>query len=135
MVADFASIPRLRLGLRGPSLFISTYEELERFCERASSSPVLAVDTEFLRERTYRPRLCLIQLATSADDIAAACNSLPPASALALPQGPQALAKALELARALPAVSEARPVLMSGSLYLLSEFFALHSQGLTQGST
>ena len=71
MVADFASIPRLRLGLRGPSLFISTYEELERFCERASSSPVLAVDTEFLRERTYRPRLCLIQLATSADDIAA----------------------------------------------------------------
>ena len=71
MVADFASIPRLRPGLRGPSLFISTYEELERFCERASSSPVLAVDTEFLRERTYRPRLCLIQLATSADDIAA----------------------------------------------------------------
>ena len=52
-------------------MFISTSEELRRFCERAASSSVLAVDTEFLRERTYRPRLCLIQLATSADDIAA----------------------------------------------------------------
>lgn len=71
--------------------------------------------------------------AAAADDIAAACNSLPPASALALPLGPQAIAQALELARALPAVSEARPVLMTGSLYLLSEFFTLHSQGLTQG--
>lgn len=58
-------------GLRGHVLFISTSEELRRFCERAASSSVLAVDTEFLRERTYRPRLCLIQLATSADDIAA----------------------------------------------------------------
>lgn len=72
MVADFASLPSLpRPRLRGHALFISTSEELERFCERASSCPVLAVDTEFLRERTYRPKLCLIQLATSADDIAA----------------------------------------------------------------
>lgn len=52
-------------------MFISTSEELERFCERASTSPVLAVDTEFLRERTYRPRLCLIQLATAEGEIAA----------------------------------------------------------------
>lgn len=52
-------------------MFISTPEELRAFCDRASSSKVLAVDTEFLRERTYHPRLCLIQLATSADDIAA----------------------------------------------------------------
>ncbi|WP_154027535.1 ribonuclease D [Olsenella uli] len=52
-------------------MFISTPEELRAFCDRASSSKVLAVDTEFLRERTYHPRLCLIQLATSPDDIAA----------------------------------------------------------------
>lgn len=52
-------------------MFISTSEELARFCERAQRSSVLAVDTEFLRERTYHPRLCLIQLAISADDIAA----------------------------------------------------------------
>ncbi len=59
------------MGLRGHVLFISTYDELVSFCERAASSKVLAVDTEFLRERTYRPKLCLIQLATSADDIVA----------------------------------------------------------------
>ncbi|WP_374281830.1 folylpolyglutamate synthase/dihydrofolate synthase family protein [Desulfovibrio sp.] len=70
--------------------------------------------------------------AAEANDIAEACNSLPPATAQALPPGPQALAQALELARALPEASEARPVLMSGSLYLLSEFFALHPQGLVQ---
>ena len=52
-------------------MFVSTPEDLAAFCERASSSPVLAVDTEFLRERTYHPRLCLIQLSTSADDIVA----------------------------------------------------------------
>ena len=73
--------------------------------------------------------------AAAADEIAAACNSLPSASAQALPQGPQALAQALELARALPTVSEARPVLMSGSLYLLSEFFMLYPQGLAHGLT
>ena len=71
--------------------------------------------------------------AAEANDIAEACNSLPPATAQALPPGPQALPQALELARALPEASEARPVLMSGSLYLLSEFFALHPQGLALG--
>ena len=71
--------------------------------------------------------------AAPAIDIVEACNSLTPATAQALPQGPQALAQALELARAQPDVSEARPVLMSGSLYLLSEFFTLHPQGLVQG--
>lgn len=57
-------------GAEGVQLFISTSEELAAFCERASSSKVLAVDTEFLRERTYHPRLCLLQLASSPEDIA-----------------------------------------------------------------
>jgi ribonuclease D len=42
---------------------ITTTEELAEFCARASSQPYVTVDTEFLRERTYYSKLCLIQLA------------------------------------------------------------------------
>ena len=51
-------------------MYISDAEGLARFCERASDSKVLAVDTEFLRERTYFPRLCLIQVATADESCA-----------------------------------------------------------------
>ena len=51
-------------------MYISNPNELAAFCERAGTSKVLAVDTEFLREKTFYPRLCLIQLAT-ADEAAA----------------------------------------------------------------
>lgn len=45
-------------------MYISTYEDLSAFCERAARFDAIAVDTEFLRERTYHPRLCLVQVAT-----------------------------------------------------------------------
>ena len=51
-------------------LYLSTSEELAAFCDRASTCKVLAIDTEFLREKTYYPRLCLVQVAAG-DDIAA----------------------------------------------------------------
>lgn len=51
-------------------LYISTTDELVAFCERVSKARVLAVDTEFLREKTYHPRLCLVQVA-SKDECAA----------------------------------------------------------------
>ena len=44
--------------------FITEQSELASFAARALHSPVLAIDTEVLREKTYYPRLCLLQLAT-----------------------------------------------------------------------
>lgn len=40
-----------------------TTEQLAEFCERASKSPYVTIDTEFLRERSYYAKLCLVQIA------------------------------------------------------------------------
>ena len=37
--------------------------QLQAFCQRVSSDPFIAVDTEFMRETTYWPKLCLVQVA------------------------------------------------------------------------
>jgi ribonuclease D len=42
---------------------ISESESLDKLCERLARSGFVAVDTEFMRENTYWPELCLIQVA------------------------------------------------------------------------
>lgn len=51
-------------------MYITDRKQLKEFVARAKTSPVLAVDTEFLREKTYWPKLCLIQLATDDESVA-----------------------------------------------------------------
>ena len=43
-------------------MYITSSDQLKIFCESLQSSDVLAVDTEFVRERTYFPRIGLIQV-------------------------------------------------------------------------
>lgn len=50
---------------------IENTAELEKFCEKIKKSDYLAVDTEFLREKTYYPLLCLIQVAGIDGQVAA----------------------------------------------------------------
>ncbi|GAA6162335.1 ribonuclease D [Pelagimonas sp. KU-00592-HH] len=47
---------------------LTTTEELAQFCELARTKPYVTIDTEFLRERTYYSKLCLIQLAVPDHD-------------------------------------------------------------------
>ena len=42
---------------------ITTTAELAGFCRKLKGQPFVAVDTEFMRETTYWPKLCLIQAA------------------------------------------------------------------------
>lgn len=51
-----------------PMDIIRTTEALAAFCDRAAQRPYVTVDTEFLRERTYYSKLCLMQMAYSDED-------------------------------------------------------------------
>ncbi|MDD5215484.1 MAG: ribonuclease D [Methylococcales bacterium] len=44
--------------------YINKPEQLDDLCQRIENAPWIAVDTEFLREKTYYPKFCLLQLAT-----------------------------------------------------------------------
>ncbi|GHE05026.1 ribonuclease D [Defluviimonas sp. 20V17] len=46
---------------------LTTTEELAQFCDAAKQAPYVTLDTEFLRERSYWSKLCLIQMALPED--------------------------------------------------------------------
>ena len=44
--------------------YIDTPSSLDAFCTQIRTADWIALDTEFLREKTYYPKLCLLQIAT-----------------------------------------------------------------------
>src|SRR5947208_14509339 len=48
---------------------ITTTSELADACKRLASHPFVTVDTEFLRESTYYPQLCVAQLASTEEAV------------------------------------------------------------------
>ena len=46
---------------------ITDNAELAAFCDRLKGEPFITVDTEFMRETTYWPKLCLIQVASPSE--------------------------------------------------------------------
>ncbi len=48
-------------------LTITRTDDLAAYCKRAAEHAYVTVDTEFLRERTYYAKLCLVQLAFAGD--------------------------------------------------------------------
>ncbi|MEN8722907.1 MAG: ribonuclease D [Alphaproteobacteria bacterium] len=47
---------------------ITTTNDLKNLCERLKGEPYVTLDTEFVREKTYWPELCLIQIAGQEDE-------------------------------------------------------------------
>jgi ribonuclease D len=92
-----------------------TADAVTNLAARLAKHAAIGLDTEFLRERTYRAELCLIQV--SADDDAACIDpiALPDLAALAGPLTAPGVVKVMHASRQdlevlLPAVGLVRPV-------------------------
>ena len=47
--------------------YVETNQQLRDLCRRLEKSDWLAVDTEFIRENTYYPEFCLLQIANESN--------------------------------------------------------------------
>jgi len=67
-------IDRMHKNRRRTGLYITDKSELTSLVEQLRTSALVGIDTEFMRERTYFARLCLIQVGT--DDVSAIIDPL-----------------------------------------------------------
>ena len=61
-------MPR-RIEYPAPALITDT-DSLAALCTRLRQEPFVTVDTEFMRERTYYPELCVVQLGGAQENAA-----------------------------------------------------------------
>jgi ribonuclease D len=94
---------------------IDNADALTAFTASAARATTLALDTEFMREKTYRAELCLVQIADGANAVCIDPLALPDLSGLAPLLGAPGVVKIMHAARQdlevmLPAVGLVRPV-------------------------
>ena len=94
---------------------IDTAEALTAFAAGVTHAPALALDTEFMREKTYRAELCLVQLAGDRDAVCIDPLALPDLAPLAPVLTAPGTVKVMHAARQdlevmLPAVGLVQPV-------------------------
>src|ERR1700722_20498142 len=56
-------MPRHTIPEFPPPTVVTDTDALTALCQRLAREEFVTVDTEFMRERTYYPELCLVQLA------------------------------------------------------------------------
>jgi len=94
---------------------IDTADALTAFASSAASAPALSLDTEFMREKTYRAELCLLQIATGDRVVCIDPLAISDLSVLAPLLGASGSVKVMHAARQdlevlLPAVGMVQPV-------------------------
>jgi ribonuclease D len=94
---------------------IDNADALTAFVTRATNAPALALDTEFMREKTYRAELCLLQIADGGNAVCIDPLAIADLSGLAPLLGAPGVVKIMHAARQdlevlLPAVGLVMPV-------------------------
>lgn len=94
---------------------VTTSAALENLAAELAAAPAIALDTEFLRERTYRAELCLVQVATPEHAACVDPLALPDLAAIAPPLTAAKPVKVMHASRQdlevlFPVVGQVRPV-------------------------
>lgn len=85
--------------MQSPTRFVTQPAALADLCAALAEQPALALDTEFMRERTYRAELCLVQIGWPSGAVCVDPIALESVAPLAAPLGAAGSVKVLHAAR------------------------------------